>query len=70
MSDPARQPSERPAIEPAHACRICGQAVAKDAPAYPFCSPRCRQVDLGRWATGAYKVSREIVQEDLEEGRK
>jgi endogenous inhibitor of DNA gyrase (YacG/DUF329 family) len=23
----------------------------------PFCSERCRQVDLGRWFTGAYALS-------------
>ena len=25
-------------------------------PAFPFCSPRCRAIDLGRWFTGAYVV--------------
>jgi endogenous inhibitor of DNA gyrase (YacG/DUF329 family) len=24
--------------------------------AFPFCSPRCRAVDLGRWFTGSYRV--------------
>jgi endogenous inhibitor of DNA gyrase (YacG/DUF329 family) len=24
--------------------------------AYPFCSPRCRAVDLGRWFIGEYRV--------------
>ena len=24
--------------------------------AFPFCSPRCRAVDLGRWYTGSYRV--------------
>ncbi|WP_371923331.1 DNA gyrase inhibitor YacG [Bartonella sp. B1098] len=22
--------------------------------AYPFCSPRCRAIDLNRWLSGAY----------------
>ena len=36
------------------ACRICGKpASAKDR---PFCSPRCRNIDLGRWLKGNYKV--------------
>ena len=24
--------------------------------AFPFCSPRCKAVDLGRWFTGSYRV--------------
>ncbi|WP_431282743.1 DNA gyrase inhibitor YacG [Humitalea sp. 24SJ18S-53] len=35
-------------------CPICGRAPV--APHRPFCSDRCRQVDLGRWLTGAYVV--------------
>ncbi len=35
-------------------CPICGRAPA--APHRPFCSDRCRQVDLGRWLTGVYVV--------------
>jgi len=25
-------------------------------PAFPFCSPRCKAIDLGKWFTGAYRV--------------
>jgi endogenous inhibitor of DNA gyrase (YacG/DUF329 family) len=36
------------------ACPICGKpASAKDR---PFCSPRCRHIDLGRWLKGSYKI--------------
>jgi len=24
--------------------------------AFPFCSPRCRAIDLGKWFTGGYRV--------------
>lgn len=36
------------------ACPVC----SKPAPAQhaPFCSERCRTVDLNRWFTGAYAV--------------
>lgn len=35
-------------------CPICG---AKMAPAYrPFCSARCRDVDLHRWLSGGYAI--------------
>jgi endogenous inhibitor of DNA gyrase (YacG/DUF329 family) len=33
----------------------------------PFCSQRCRTIDLGSWLTGAYRLSREIQEDDLDE---
>jgi endogenous inhibitor of DNA gyrase (YacG/DUF329 family) len=35
-------------------CPICGKP-AKEA-TRPFCSKRCRDVDLNRWLSGAYVV--------------
>ena len=35
-------------------CPICGKP-ANDA-TRPFCSPRCRDVDLHRWLSGTYVV--------------
>jgi hypothetical protein len=26
-------------------------------PEYPFCSERCRMIDLGKWASGGYVIS-------------
>ncbi|MFN6956633.1 MAG: DNA gyrase inhibitor YacG [Acetobacteraceae bacterium] len=43
--------AERP--RPAR-CPVCGRPATEAA--RPFCSPRCRQVDLGRWLTGAYAI--------------
>ncbi|UNE53854.1 DNA gyrase inhibitor YacG [Bartonella machadoae] len=37
---------------PAHPCPICGQMAQQNA--YPFCSTRCRAIDLNRWLSGAY----------------
>lgn len=37
-------------------CPICKKKVAKDAPEMPFCSERCRLVDLGNWASEKYKI--------------
>jgi hypothetical protein len=40
------------------ACPCCG-APAEFSPANPwrpFCSERCRQVDLGAWASEAYRI--------------
>jgi hypothetical protein len=35
-------------------CPICGKPASEAA--RPFCSPRCRDVDLNRWFSGAYVV--------------
>jgi len=39
-------------------CPHCGKEVAwtPDNPYRPFCSERCRQIDLGAWAAGEYRV--------------
>lgn len=35
-------------------CPVCGRPATVDA--RPFCSPRCAEVDLGRWLTGSYRI--------------
>ncbi len=37
-------------------CPICKMPVKADEPDFPFCSDRCRSIDLGKWATGAYVI--------------
>lgn len=39
-------------------CPICGKPVAPRAEnrAFPFCSDRCRLVDLGKWLGEAYRI--------------
>ena len=39
-------------------CPTCGKPLAAtdENPAAPFCSPRCRLIDLGNWLGGAYRV--------------
>jgi endogenous inhibitor of DNA gyrase (YacG/DUF329 family) len=40
-------------------CPICGRELPTDAaaqPHRPFCSQRCRQVDLVRWSDGRYAI--------------
>ena len=41
-------------------CPICGRtfevAALVDLPTFPFCSERCRLIDLGRWADGSYAI--------------
>ncbi len=49
-------------------CPICGKNVewTEKSPFRPFCSDRCRQIDLGAWADEAYRVPSR--QEDEEGG--
>jgi uncharacterized protein len=45
-------------------CPICDTTFPRDRDSFPFCSPKCRMVDLGHWLAGRYTVSREIADED------
>lgn len=45
-----------PARRPARPCPICRRRLAPPAPFRPFCSARCKQVDLGRWLAGDYAI--------------
>ena len=38
-------------------CPVCKQPVKSTDPDFPFCSERCRLIDLGKWASGAYVIS-------------
>ena len=38
-------------------CPICRKEVQFDDPFMPFCSDRCRLVDLGNWASEKYVIS-------------
>jgi uncharacterized protein len=38
-------------------CPICKKAVKRAGPEFPFCSDRCRTIDLGKWASGGYVIS-------------
>lgn len=38
-------------------CPICKKGVAANGEDLPFCSERCRLIDLGKWASGQYVVS-------------
>jgi uncharacterized protein len=48
-------------------CPICKKPVALDDPEMPFCSERCRTVDLGNWATEKYVISSPTTSRDLED---
>ena len=54
---------------PTFECPTCRQvftvAHRDEAPYRPFCSERCKMVDLGRWLDGTYSVSESIDPEDF-----
>ena len=37
-------------------CPICKKEVTLDDPNMPFCSDRCRIIDLGNWASEKYVI--------------
>jgi endogenous inhibitor of DNA gyrase (YacG/DUF329 family) len=47
-------------------CPICKKAVKprEENRAFPFCSPRCKQVELGKWLNEEYRVPVEEDDED------
>ncbi len=46
-------------------CPTCGQLVQSKDEDFPFCSDRCRLIDLGKWASGAYKISSPVVDPEV-----
>jgi endogenous inhibitor of DNA gyrase (YacG/DUF329 family) len=46
-------------------CPTCRTIVLPQNEDSPFCSDRCRRIDLGKWASGDYKVSSPIQDPDL-----
>ncbi|MBX9926901.1 MAG: DNA gyrase inhibitor YacG [Hyphomicrobiaceae bacterium] len=46
-------------------CPICAKPTSDTA--RPFCSPRCREIDLGRWLSGSYVIAGGGTDEDGEE---
>jgi len=46
-------------------CPTCRNIVLATGEDFPFCSDRCRRIDLGKWASGDYKISSPIQDPDL-----
>jgi endogenous inhibitor of DNA gyrase (YacG/DUF329 family) len=48
-----------------HLCPICRRPTDSETDSeFPFCSERCRLVDLGNWATERYVVSEPVFEQD------
>lgn len=51
------------------ACPQCRELVeySTENPYRPFCSKRCKMIDLGEWASESYRIPENIKPEDLPE---
>ena len=45
-------------------CPTCRKLVTRQDPEFPFCSERCRLIDLGKWASGGYVISTPVTDPD------
>ncbi len=48
-------------------CPICKKEVSLDAENLPFCSERCKLIDLGNWASEKYVISTPVNPFGIEE---
>jgi endogenous inhibitor of DNA gyrase (YacG/DUF329 family) len=54
-----------------HRCPVCHKTVkaslqkqAKEAKLFPFCSERCKLIDLGAWLDAKYKIVSNLQSEE------
>jgi endogenous inhibitor of DNA gyrase (YacG/DUF329 family) len=46
-------------------CPTCKTPVTMKDEQFPFCSQRCRSIDLGKWASGGYRISSPILDPEV-----
>jgi len=48
-------------------CPTCGKTLAWDEtnPSRPFCSQRCKLIDLGEWASETHRITGESIPSEL-----
>ena len=46
-------------------CPTCRKIVLRSDEHFPFCSDRCRLIDLGKWASGGYRISSPVLDPEL-----
>ncbi|WEX08803.1 DNA gyrase inhibitor YacG [Chelativorans sp. AA-79] len=65
MADPADKPAKITPLRPKRPCPECGKPSVREF--YPFCSKRCKDVDLNRWLSGSYVIPGRPADDDDEE---
>jgi len=56
--------------DPILRCPTCRTLVTRSGEDFPFCSDRCRMIDLGKWASGEYRISSPILDPEVLEDLK
>jgi endogenous inhibitor of DNA gyrase (YacG/DUF329 family) len=51
-------------LRPRRPCPECGKPSARET--YPFCSTRCKDMDLNRWLKGAYVITARDDEEETD----
>lgn len=49
-------------------CPTCKKPVKRGGEEFPFCSDRCRLIDLGKWASGEYVISSPLTDSSDDQG--
>jgi endogenous inhibitor of DNA gyrase (YacG/DUF329 family) len=49
-------------------CPICKKEASAEGEFYPFCSERCKIIDLGNWASEKYVISTPVQADEEEPG--
>ena len=49
-------------------CPTCRILVTEKDENFAFCSNRCRVIDLGKWASGGYRISSPVLDPEVLEG--
>lgn len=51
-------------------CPICNKDAKprKENPSFPFCTPRCKTIDLGKWLNEEYRIPVEAPVDEEEDG--
>lgn len=52
-------------LRPKRACPECGKPSLRET--FPFCSKRCKDIDLNRWLSGSYVIPGRPIDEDDDE---
>lgn len=64
--------SDAMSTAPTFTCATCGRKVAYTPGAlpklHPFCSDRCRLIDLGKWFSEEYSIDRDVTPDDVPHG--
>lgn len=54
-------------LKPARPCPVCGKPASQQF--HPFCSARCKDIDLNRWLSGAYVIPAPLAEAPEDAGR-